>query len=597
MNRIRHIIGMVAVLLTALTAGSCVHPLSEYEYAELMVSLYIPDVLSTKAETGPVHPVGSEGTITSLQIWVFYPENAGEDAGKLITYKELKTNDLDSPFDPSGTGLPNSTITRFALPLNVNDFTKLSADGAKADVYAVANADPDWGLLRNTSRADLEAFVLKDELPGSATFGATNLTKDIPTTGLPMSGVLKGADVNGGYPVLNISTLTLKRAVSKIRFVFIQQAKADDPATPFNANCIIQSIQFDATSKIANSEYLFTQNNIAIKTDDGYSKLADITADNGTLIPNAKLARAVDPEIYAFRSEDYLSETAQEYETRLDDFLKTPVEGFEDGFPESQIGPIYIRETDQPISGTITYKIAENGPERTATFTMDIDGEGHHDILSRNHSWIVFAYFAEETMTLNLTVQVLPWTYSSEKIDFQNNSVNVIRRFQVIMDSPPRCKREEMPNVGNYGFIDVTFWHTFENEPENNVIKGDILIATPVGAKLHAFAVPGHLPDADNNPVAATLLDPPVFLVSPEVAIIYRKEMTDPLLGKIEACRIEYTIQCNPYYRDARFDEQLEGHYIDLHFAVEIGNDQEWIDIGSESLDYYRFVLSKHWNE
>ena len=226
---------------------------------------------------------------------------------------------------------------------------------------------------------------------------------------------------------------------------------------------------------------------------------------------------------------------------------------------------------------------------------MEIDDQGHHDVLSRNHSWIVFAYFAEETMTLNLTVQVMPWTYTYEKIDFRDDAVNVIRRFQVIMDSPPRCKREEMPNIGNYGFIDITFWHTIAGEVDNNVIRGDILIATPVGAKLHAFAVPGHLPDADGNPVAATLNN--VFIVSPEVAVIYRKEIEDPLLGKIEACKIAYTIECNPIYRGSTYDKELEGHFIDLHFAVEIGDDQQWIEIGSESLDYYRFVLSKHWNE
>lgn len=591
MNRIRHIIGMVAVLLTALSVSSCVHPLSEYEYAELTVSLYIPDILSTKAETGPVNPVNDEGKITSLQIWVFFPDGDGEDANKFIAYKEFRTTDAESPFDPSGTGLPNSTITRFALPLDMEAFTKLSADGATADVYAVANADPAWGLMRNTAKADLKNFVLS-----GSPYGAEDLTTTIPDAGLPMSGVIEGAEVKGGYPVLNISTLTLKRVVSKIRFVFVQQAQdASHPATPFNSNCVIQSIQFDAASKIANSEYLFTESSIAIKEADEYTKLANITDASGTLIPNTKLARAVDPEIYAFRSEGYTSETAQEYEDRLETLLSTPLEGFTEGFPDSQFGPIYIRETDRPISGTIKYKIAENGPELSASFSMEIDDQGHHDVLSRNHSWIVFAYFAEETMTLNLKVQVLPWSYSYEKIDFRDDAVNVIRRFQVIMDSPPRCKREEMPNIGNYGFIDITFWHTFENETENNVIKGDILIATPVGAKLHAFAVPGHLPDADNNPVAATLSN--VFIVSPEVAVIYRKELEDPLLGKIEACKIEYTIQCNPIYRGSSYDDELEGHFIDLHFAVEIGDDQQWVEIGSESLDYYRFVLSKHWNE
>ena len=580
MNRVKHIVWILAALLAGLSAGSCVQPLSGYDDAQLMVSLYIPDVLPTKAEAGSVNPVGEEHKITTLQIWVFLPD------GSPVSYKAFSVDSEEPPFDPDETGLTHATVTRFGLPLSPEMFRTLSAAGATADVYAVANADAGWGLTETTPRADLDAVVLSGNL-----FGADPLTMSVPAAGLPMSGVLKGQVVTGSYPVLNISTLTLTRAVSKIRFVFVQQGTVrpgSDAVQPLNSHCSIKSIVFDGTtggasSQIAASEYLFTQETYG-ETDhlfsiSGYVPFAaTIARASGPLIAHDDIACVEDPESLRFRSAGHEVETGQAYETRLDAAIGT--------YP-SQVGPIYIRETDQLISGTIVYNTSGvEGEDKTAHFCMEAD-----DVLTRNHSWVVYAYFAEETRELQLTVKVLPWIYDDlgGPIDFTKGSVNVVRRFSVTETDPQTFHKIQTTD----GFFDVTFWHTIDGQ--ENILKGDIIIATPVGAKLHAFPVPGVVDINQYTPVPNAFIVravTPVSASEPAAAYIYPTR--DPVTGTVEACRIEFTIQCNPDYLQSA-PSILEGQCIDLHFSVEIGNELRWIDLGSESIDYYRFILNENW--
>lgn len=560
MSRIRHIIGLAAVLLVALAAGACVHPLV-HENAELMVSLYIPDVLATKAETGGVNPSAAEQKITSLQIWVFLP------SGRRAAYEEY---DLDDPETPAeATGLTHNAITRFAMRLDPPMFDSLTLSNATADVFAVVNAQS-LGLTKNTTRSELEEAVMKDDY-----FGVDPLTMAVPADGLPMSGILRNAPVTGGYPVLNISTLSLTRAVSKIRFVFVQQAEDGlaDPLEPLNDQCVIKSITFDGTAGgadclIAAEEYFLTEetypgtdNLFAI---DGYTVLAATLAkDNAPLIANHDMTCYDYPELLAFRSVGHELESAQDYETRLDAAVALT----------SQVGPIYIRETDKPISGTILYNTGD--VDKTVHFTMGAD-----DMLTRNHSWIVFAYFAEETRTLQLDVKVLPWSWTEHPVNFEDGSVNVIRRYTATETSPATFKKEQTKD----GFFDVTFWHTVNGHP--NQIEGDILISTPVGAKIWAVPVPGSL-------TARTFLDSAIY-VTPQNAVIsptYNSET-----GAWETRPIKFTVKCHPRYAGSQYDDALDSLYVDLHFCIECANDK-WIDLGSESVDSYRFILKKNWDE
>ena len=548
----------LAALLLMLPGTSCRRVNPDLPDASLSVSMYIPGSTMTKAETGMVSPLEGELKITSLQIWAFLSSD-----GRLISYKSF-TDGLPQ------SGVSRSTITRFGLPLSQGMFKILTTDPRpNVDVYAVANvaSATDAQLNENTTRDALDAVIV-NQIGGNSP-----LTMAVPEAGLPMSGVLKKADVTGGYPVLNITTLKLIRAVSKIRFVFCQQglpATDTAPATPGNEECEIVGISFDGTDggkdcQVGSSERLFTASTFDLGDSPEYTPLSS-SISGSPLISNEQLSIVEDPEVLFFRGFGNETESAEHYEQRLDAAVAA----------ESQVGPIYLRETDKPISGTITYRVASGDETRTAHFSMA------DDVFSRNHTWIVFASFMEETMKLTLKTVVLPWEWNSYHQDFKEATVNVIRRFTVFDTAVPTFKKTRTQD----GFYDVSFWYTVQLDEatvENNAVVGDIIIATPVGGTLHVIPVPGR--DGESAITDA-------ITVSPASAIIYPNIANDG--GRIEDCRIPITISCNT--EKGYSDEELEGNYIDLHFCVET-QDGKFIDLGSESIDYYRFILKKDWNQ
>lgn len=558
------------MLFAALPVASCTHPEPEQDPIELSVSIYIPDILATKAETGTVGALTSEKVFSSLQLWVFiHDENDNTKDGQLVGYKGFTAVQLEE------TGLPHSATTRFGLPLTREMFNTLHADGTRVDVYAVANAASatSASLGEGTTRSELDDIVLS-----GTTFGVSPLTMAVPATGLPMSGVLKAAPLTGSYPVLNISTLTLTRAVSKIRFVFCQQgtlATGTNPAVPDKQACVVKSITFGGTSEghdcqIATTEKLFTAKKYGTTDNpfdiDGYTPLAATLAGEGSnpLLENADITVSAHPDTLLFRSRGHEMETAREYESRLDAAVSA----------SSQIGPIYIRETDKRISGTIVYNVGEED-DRSVTFYMP---EGN--VLTRNHSWILYAYFAETTRTLQLKIVVLPWDKSTFNMDFvttTSNIVNVVRRFTITETDSTFTKNQ---NVN--GYFDIYFWHTLNEQP--NVIKGDIIIDAPVGQTLHVVPVFGA---RNGSPIDN------IFSITPMEATIY-PNYGDPESARSEDCKIEFKIQCTP---GSHTDAELEGQYVDIHFCVQIGSgdNSRWVDLDSESRDFYRIYLKQDW--
>lgn len=556
MYRIRHIIVLAA--LAVLSAVSCRRDSISRDDAQLMVSLYIPSATITRAETGFVNPLTDELKITSLQIWAFIADEGGPLDGTLIRYKSFGA-------DLPRTGIPNSAITRFGLPLSEAMFNYLSSSRPKVDVYAVANAASAVSsvLGEGTSRDALDQIVV-DNIGKS-----WPLTRAVPKAGLPMSGVLKNADVTGGYPVLNISTLKLTRAVSKIRFVFCQQgtpASGDTPAEIANDACEIVRITFDGTNEgrdcqISTTERLFTEKTFDLGDNPRYTPLnASINGSDGNpLIPNNKLSIVEDPESLSFRGFGNESESAEHYESRLDAAVSA----------DSQVGPIYFCETNKAISGKIFYRTTPDGELQSARFLMD-----YSDVFSRNHTWIVYACFVEETMKLQLTVQVMPWDWESRSFDFTEGAVNVVRRFTVFETPTKTFYKKETDD----GFYDIYFWHTVDDVEGENTVRGEIIISTPVGAKLYVEPVPGNgsMPDA--------------FIVTPNWATIY-PNYQNMESGRIEDCQITVEVKAN---KEKYSDQQLEGQYVDLHFCVET-REGIYVDLGSESIDSYRFRLDPLW--
>lgn len=317
MNRTRLIRFLSAVLLAALSVFSCRRETSERQQAELQVALYIPDAVMTRAEDPSVTPLEAERTVTTLHVWAFL-----HDTGELVSYK-LFDNNLDQ------SGLSHSTVTRFGLPLTDEMFETLTTESGSpaarptVDVFAIANAasalndelpEYDPNETPGTLRTQLKALVV-DGIGGN-----NPLTQAVPTAGLPMSGMLENASATGGYPVLNITTLKLTRAVSKIRFVFCQQINPNvTPHAPVNNHCKIMSIQFDGVEngkdcQIANTERLFTTQSFDIGgTSASYSPLDASIKGTGVspLISNVQLARSEDPEDLYYRSSGHDTESVE----------------------------------------------------------------------------------------------------------------------------------------------------------------------------------------------------------------------------------------------------------------------------------------------
>jgi hypothetical protein len=207
-------------------------------------------------------------------------------------------------------------------------------------------------------------------------FGLGNLVKNVPDDGLPFSGYLTAQPVVGDAPTLRVGTLSavstvqLTRAVSKLRFVFSK--------TTGQPTVKITSIKMN-TGMIPDVEYLF-------KTPESM----DYNTVEADLLSNAinDIAETADPTQFIYENQE-----AQEYEDLINEAAnKQPA-------PEvTEYGPIYLRESDKQLAGTITYTI-DGGEEKTADFAMQQAGD-----FSRNHTWIVYAYYAGAG---NLQVQSL----------------------------------------------------------------------------------------------------------------------------------------------------------------------------------------------
>ena len=308
-----------------------------------------------RAETGNVETVGDESTIHSLQIWVYESENKA-----LVGY--LDTEDV--------TTLNMGEGATYQLPVS-DDFAKNKPD---VDVYVMANVtNANCGVEtdKDTERDELmtEAKIVKSK------FGLSPLTTEVPTDGLPMAGKLTTQPVVGDAPALRVgdlnavSTVPLTRAVSKLRFVFAK--------TTGQPKVSITSITMNA-GMIPDEEYLFTTpQSMTYNANAGELLLTDID----------DIAETADPTDYIYFNQD-----AQEYENLIN------------GANLTVNGPIYLRESDKQLAGTITYTI-DGGEPQSVGFQMQQTGD-----FLRNHTWIVYAYYAGSGKLQVQTVYVKDWS-------------------------------------------------------------------------------------------------------------------------------------------------------------------------------------------
>ena len=243
-------------------------------------------------------------------------------------------------------------------------------------------------MNKNTTRTNL----LNGAKIANGYFGLEQNVRDVPEDGLPFAGRLTAQPVVGDAPTLRIGTLSavstvqLTRAVSKLRFVFAK--------TTGQATVKITSIKINE-QMIPYEEYLFQTPVSMTYNAEAKEMLKDELGD---------IAETADPTQYL-----YLGQEAQAYEDLINEAANKQ--------PKAEVtveGPIYLRESDKQLAGTITYKIGDAEPQ-TVDFAMQQAGD-----FSRNHTWIVYAYYAGAGKLQVQSLYVKEWSTKEMNHDLYN---------------------------------------------------------------------------------------------------------------------------------------------------------------------------------
>ena len=335
----------------------------------LSIYVYAPEhPVVTRAET-TVEANDKENDIHKLQIWIF-KTGTEERIGYLKLSDEQLAN-LNSAV--------RHEVYRIEIP---EDFASTPAEErSKVDVYVLANVTEDnCGSLKGEEahRAEpLESSLERSNIALNYFCPA----KGLPADGLPMSAVLREAKVDGESPVLRITTATLDRAISKIRFVF---SSHDDRET-----VKIEGVQLDG-DLIPKTEYFFHPE-LNKQPYAEYKETVTSLLDFRTVTDGSnQIAKNSDPASYRYDATDGLTA-----------FVNKISQGLKD--KKLSEWPVYLRETDKQLSGKIFYKVGNDVSQRVATFKMSANGS-----FERNHTWIVYAYFASTQLQVE-TVDITPW--------------------------------------------------------------------------------------------------------------------------------------------------------------------------------------------
>lgn len=378
----------------------------------LNIYVYAPGrPMLTRADVGEIaHREIAESMVHTLQIWVFKHEG-----GSLVGHLDATPTFLN---ETDGQELFRMKVSKtFAdNPVNV-------------DVYVVANAES-VGLTSlgvSTSRDELDAAKI-----GESSFGVGNGTfvensvvspvSEVPSTGLPMSGVEKDQPIYGSYPTLRIgsqdamTTVQLTRAVSKLRFVLCRIASEDDKEL-----VSIDGIQLDGgmiptKSYLMPGTYTYSSDPVA-PTDYETNPIVYVNTANKLFKEN--IPTVVDPMKYA-----YETQAAQDYEDMINEAIAGTSHANESDQPLMELGPTYLRESDKQLTGTIQYTVraknaSENDPQATTTFSMAAPGDFY-----RNRSWIIYVFYMDAKIHVLTVTDMGVKSWTSDNVDDDRDLYN-----------------------------------------------------------------------------------------------------------------------------------------------------------------------------
>lgn len=333
-----------------------------------------------------VNATDEENAIHNMQIWVF----------------ESGTNTQVGYLAP--TSFP-TTAEGKVYQMNVSKEFANAATKPNVDVYVVANGRSTTTLNASTTREQLEAAVM-----GKTDFGVSTSTlqKGVPTGGLPMTGVLRNKVIGGENPVLRVededggsmAKVRLLRMVSKVRYVFCKGVSDE---------LRINGITIGA-NLIPTTEYLFlTENNYRIGSVFNNDDIPLITAEITDVL------ECGNPMKYDINTITP-SPTAQAYEDLIDLGVKGDAEHHIDA-DLTLAGPFYFKESDKKLSGKIFYTPPGETESKDKPYSMANDANSS---FSRNHSWIVYAYYEGLSGMQVIVVDVTPWEEKDENHSVYN---------------------------------------------------------------------------------------------------------------------------------------------------------------------------------
>ena len=402
----------------------------------LEVAIQFPYVSATKGKELPATDL--ENKIHSLAIWVFRSEDHTPVGEPLFL-----TDEADFPREGG--------IGRYKFEVDWN-FVNTHPD---VDVFVLANAASIRCTLDGTSSYELDGTSSYDDIIAASfgyfneeddCFGTHSYTTSVdPDKGLPMSGMKTHVKVYGSAPQMKVDPITLVRAVSRLRMVLCRTA-TDDIAQEDEVS--VSGITF-YKEQIPLREYVFTEGTTGV--------IPSYTPDDFSFSGPAEINRNRVPEDLI-----YVNQDPDAYQQMLDQACAAGT--------LTDLGYVYLRESDKRIIGRVDYTFNEN--ERYKEFAMSAKGD-----FARNHTWTLFAYFMSGR-NLQVSLVAAPWSKGDYSLDFSNQALNVTKKFRMderTCDIPHND--DSSIKYSTDGYIDV-------NLIPGTIAKGTLTILTPVGGTL-----------------------------------------------------------------------------------------------------------------
>lgn len=394
----------------------------------LEVAIQFPYVSATKGKE--LAATDLEKKITSLSIWVFRSEDHTPVGEPLFL-----TDEADFP--------PEGGIGRYKFEVDWN-FVNTHPD---VDVFVLANAASIGCTLGAASTyVEVSAASFGYVTDEDDRYGTHSYTTSVdPDEGLPMSGMKTHVKVYGSAPQMKVDPITLVRAVSRLRMVLCRTA-TDDIAQEDEVS--VSGITF-YKEQIPLREYVFTEGTTGV--------IPSYTPADFSFPGPDEINRNPVPEDLI-----YVNQDPDLYQQMLDQACTAGT--------LTDLGYVYLRESDKRIFGRVDYKI--NGKDRSREFAATSTTD-----FARNHTWTLFAYFMSGR-NLQVSLVSSPWTKGDYHVDFSGQAVNVTRKFRMDERTCEIPKNEDGSiKYSEDGYIDVKL---IPGTPA----KGTLTITTPVGGTL-----------------------------------------------------------------------------------------------------------------